>query len=57
VAIVPGPTCSPNGGLRDRVRLPLVRDPDTMEQAIDRLAVAWRTLERPRRLDAARVVV
>jgi DNA-binding transcriptional MocR family regulator len=57
VAIVPGPTCSPDGGLRDRVRLPLVRDPETMQQAIERLAVAWRTLERPRRLDAARVVV
>jgi DNA-binding transcriptional MocR family regulator len=57
VAIVPGPTCSPDGGQRDRVRLPLVRDPEVMQAAIERLAAAFRVLERPRRLDAARVVV
>jgi DNA-binding transcriptional MocR family regulator len=57
VAIVPGPTCSPDGGQRDRVRLPLVREPALMAAAIERLAAAWKVLERPRRLDAARVVV
>jgi hypothetical protein len=57
VAIVPGPTCTPDGGQRDRVRLPIVRDPATMRAAIERLAVAWRMLDEPRRLETARVVV
>jgi DNA-binding transcriptional MocR family regulator len=57
VAIVPGPTCTPDGGHRDRIRLPIARDPDVMEVAIARLAAAWRTLERPRRVEGARVLV
>jgi DNA-binding transcriptional MocR family regulator len=57
VAIVPGPTCTANGGMRDRIRLPIVRDPEVMELGIERLAAAWRTLRQARRAEDARLLV
>jgi DNA-binding transcriptional MocR family regulator len=57
VAIVPGPTCTPDGGMRDRIRLPIVRDPETMELGIERLAAAWRAASQSRPAAGARLVV
>jgi DNA-binding transcriptional MocR family regulator len=57
VAIVPGPTCTADGAMRDRIRLPIVRDPDTMELGIERLAAAWRAVSQSRPTTGARLVV
>ncbi|MFC5749707.1 PLP-dependent aminotransferase family protein [Actinomadura rugatobispora] len=42
VRVVPGPVFGADGVLEDRVRLPYVLPPDTLREAVDRLAVAYR---------------
>jgi aspartate/methionine/tyrosine aminotransferase len=41
VTVVPGPVLSPDGGHTDRLRLPFVHPPETIAEAVRRLAAAW----------------
>ncbi|AEG44590.1 PLP-dependent aminotransferase family protein [Isoptericola variabilis] len=42
VRVTPGPVFTPDGGARDRVRLTFTRTPDELQDAVARLARAWR---------------
>jgi DNA-binding transcriptional MocR family regulator len=42
VRVTAGPSFTPDGGARDRVRLTFTRTPDELEDAVGRLARAWR---------------
>lgn len=59
VSIVPGAVFTPDGAHGDHVRLPFVADPETLETAVRRLAVAWHAYAPERRgtFDAAGVIV
>jgi DNA-binding transcriptional MocR family regulator len=41
VEVVPGETMAPDGGHRDRMRIPYCFDPPILTEMIDRLARAW----------------
>jgi hypothetical protein len=41
VAIVPGTVNSPEGRWSEHLRLPIVADPETMEEGLRRIAAAW----------------
>jgi DNA-binding transcriptional MocR family regulator len=41
VSVVPGPLASPDGGCKDRLRLPYVLDAGPMTEGVERLARAW----------------
>ncbi len=56
VVVLPGPTASPEYEHRDFVRLPLLREPEVLEEGIGRLAAAWRSYE-PGAVPAPRTVL
>ena len=41
VVVLPGNVTSPENGHRDRLRIPLLREPSELEEGIRRLAAAW----------------
>jgi DNA-binding transcriptional MocR family regulator len=43
VEVVPGETMAPDGGHRDRIRVPYCFDPPVLDEMINRLAAAWET--------------
>jgi DNA-binding transcriptional MocR family regulator len=43
VEVVPGDTMAPDGGHRDRIRVPYCFDPPVLDEMINRLAAAWET--------------
>lgn len=47
VLVLPGNALAPRGDHRDRIRLPLLRDPETLAEGVRRLASAWRAYEPP----------
>lgn len=51
VALAPGTVCSPEGGYADHLRLPFGHPPEVLEDAVERLAAAWR--DYTRMLDSA----
>lgn len=42
VALAAGPVVSPVGAMADRIRIPFVTSPETLGEAVRRLAAAWR---------------
>jgi DNA-binding transcriptional MocR family regulator len=42
VRVTAGPSFTPDGACRDRVRLTFTRNPEELEEAVGRLARAWR---------------
>jgi DNA-binding transcriptional MocR family regulator len=48
VQLAPGPLFAPEGGLERYLRLPFTRSPETMAEAVSRIATAWQELPRRR---------
>jgi DNA-binding transcriptional MocR family regulator len=54
VVISPGPVFSPSGGLDSFVRLPWTRPAAELQEAVERIAAAWRRIGHPARAAARR---
>ncbi len=49
VQLAPGPLFAPEGGLERFLRMPFTQSPETMTEAVDRLAAAWAELPQRHR--------
>jgi DNA-binding transcriptional MocR family regulator len=57
VLVLPGTSASAGGEHRDRLRLPLLRDPEVLADGVHRLAAAWRAYEPALARGAPRISV